>query len=190
MNGDPDAFLGRLRQHLIDAKAPYMIVGSTAAAWLGSAVNTVDVDVVIQPTPLQLSTLIRSLQREGFYCDEESALDALRRESMVNAIEPETGWKVDLIFLGSDDYNQEAFSRRLEVDSSAGRFITQTPEDLILSKLVWRQESQSEKQLRDVIGVFDIWRSKLDAEYLQRWADELGVRKELDELYLRQEPKK
>ena len=52
-------------------------------------------------------------------------------------------------------------------------------EDLILSKLVWALQSNSELQRRDVqqllVGANDI-------EYIHKWASQLGVTKLLDEL--------
>jgi hypothetical protein len=102
---------------------------------------------------------------------------------MVNAIDPASGWKVDFIVLDDEPFHREEFARRVEIETPAGSFFVQTPEDLILSKLRWGQASQSEKQFRDVVGVFDIWRPKLDVDYLKKWGDEIGVRELLDELF-------
>ena len=52
-------------------------------------------------------------------------------------------------------------------------------EDLILSKLVWARDTQSEVQYRDVKRLLD---GAVDLEYLQRWADVLGVQAVLNEL--------
>ena len=38
-----------------------------------------------------------------------------------------------------------------------------------------------------LLAVLDIWRPKLDADYLRRWADELGVGEEVEELFRRPE---
>ena len=49
-----------------------------------------------------------------------------------------------------------------------------TPEDLILSKLVWAKESNSELQLLDVRLMLQSV-NEFDNDYLQKWSDEMGV---------------
>lgn len=184
---DLKPFLSVVRRALIDHAIPHMVVGSTAVGWLGHPRSTNDVDVIVDPTPQQMIAFARAMSAAGFYMDEQSALEALQRRSMVNAIDPATGWKVDLIVLDERPYSQMEFARRFEHESPAGTFDVQTPEDIILSKLLWGKDSESEKQFRDVVGVFDIWRPQLDVEYLKKWADEIGVRELLDELFARPE---
>jgi hypothetical protein len=48
------------------------------------------------------------------------------------------------------------------------------PEDLILSKLVWAKNSQSELQLRDVRRLLHAIPG-LDRNYLDYWAKKLGI---------------
>lgn len=187
MMDDASRFLGAVRDAIVRADMPHMVVGSTVVNWIGPPRTTNDVDIVVQPTLDQMLLFVRHLVAAGMYVDEQTAVEALSLRSMVNVIDPESGWKADLIVLPEDAFSREAFSRRTDHLTPIGTFSIQSPEDLILSKLNWRKESQSERQLRDVIGVFDIWRKRLDAAYLRRWARELGVDAEVDELYKRPE---
>ena len=184
---DLEPFLKIVRAALVDNSIEHMVVGSTVVGWLGHPRSTNDIDVIVNPTPRQLSGFVSAMRAAGFYMDEESAQEALQRRSMVNAIDPDTGWKVDLIMLDDRPFSREEFGRRTEHVSPSGTFLVQSPEDLILSKLLWGKESESERQFRDVVGVFDIWRSKLDVAYLRRWADEIGVRELLEKLFDRSE---
>jgi len=49
-----------------------------------------------------------------------------------------------------------------------------SPEDLILSKLVWGKDSASELQMRDVLQIIR-GSASLDWPYLEKWASILGV---------------
>jgi hypothetical protein len=52
-------------------------------------------------------------------------------------------------------------------------------EDLILSKLVWAREANSELQRRDVRTLLD---DSVDWPYLRQWAAKLGVNDTLEEV--------
>ena len=56
-----------------------------------------------------------------------------------------------------------------------------SPEDLILSKLVWGEDSHSELQRNDVRQLVEAVED-LDWDYLQAWAGELGVRDALERI--------
>jgi hypothetical protein len=46
---------------------------------------------------------------------------------------------------------------------------------VILSKLEWAKEGQSERQIQDVASVLRIQHDTLDFEYIDRWVDSLGL---------------
>ena len=57
-----------------------------------------------------------------------------------------------------------------------------SPEDTILSKLEWATLEPSERQLRDALGVAALQGDQLDRAYLRKWAKELGVAEQLEEI--------
>jgi len=67
----------------------------------------------------------------------------------------------------------------VEVAGTAIAFVS--PEDLILSKLVWGEDSHSELQRKDVRQLVEAVED-LDWGYLQAWAGELGVRDALERI--------
>jgi hypothetical protein len=74
--------IGRLDQ----ADIPYMVTGSLASTFHGEPRATRDIDIIIDPTPDALVTLIDVLQAAGFYVDREAAKTALRERSQFTAI--------------------------------------------------------------------------------------------------------
>ncbi len=158
----------------------YQITGSVASSAYGIARATLDVDIVADLREQHVSDLIMRLQKH-YYVDEERVHDAVRRRSSFNAIHLSTMLKVDVFILKARSYDQVAFGRSrkdtLVESENARRFALASPEDLILNKLEWyRQGGEvSERQWRDVVGIFKVQRQELDAEYLRRWAADLGL---------------
>ena len=50
-----------------------------------------------------------------------------------------------------------------------------TIEDLVVAKLEWAQASDSERQLRDVIGMLDVAGDDVDAAYVDGWVERLRL---------------
>jgi hypothetical protein len=46
---------------------------------------------------------------------------------------------------------------------------------VVLAKLLWGRQSQSEKQWRDVLGVLKVQGNSLDFAYLTQWATQLEL---------------
>jgi hypothetical protein len=91
----------------------------------------------------------------------------------------ESGVKVDLIVRKSSEFRQVEFARRLPVAIAGIRTWIVSCEDLILSKLVWALESNSELQRRDIRQLLA---EAIDFDYIRKWAPELGVATLLNEL--------
>lgn len=68
----------------------------------------------------------------------------------------------------------EKFERRLAKDAEGQQVWVTSPEDLILSKLVWTKQTPSELQLRDVRSLLAV-QTSLDWPYINRWAARLTV---------------
>ena len=72
--------------------------------------------------------------------------------------------------------------RRREGQIFGVRATITSPEDSILSKLVWSKASDSERQLRDAKGIIEVQAENLDVIYMRRWAKSLGVEDLLERL--------
>jgi len=161
--------------HLDAAGVPYMITGSVASSYHGEPRATRDLDVVIEADRPSLSRLVERLRTGGLYVDLTAALGALTAQGQFNAIDASTGWKVDFIIRRDRPFSRAEFARRMRADLLGTAAFIATPEDTILAKLEWAMTSGSARQLADVSALLDVGRETLDLEYIDRWADSLGV---------------
>jgi predicted nucleotidyltransferase len=152
---------------------PYMVTGSLASSFHGEYRATRDIDIVIDPSPSQLDRLVDRLRAAGMYVDPETARIALRERGQFNAVDAEL--KVDLIIHKRDAFSTSEFERRGRAQLLSVEADMVTVEDLILAKLVWARELDSERQLRDIAGMINVAGNSLDREYIARWADGFGV---------------
>ena len=152
---------------------PYMITGSIAMAIYSQPRMTRDIDLVVELDPANGDKLL-ALFKEDCYIDDKAVKDAINRPSMFNVIHKEWSAKADFIVRKDQEYRKVEFSRRRKISIEQADVSVVSVEDLILSKLVWRKESQSELQLADVRRLLAS-NPGLDWDYLKKWAIELGV---------------
>jgi len=158
---------------------PYMVVGSVAALAHGRSRATQDFDLVVDVDATGLRALVASLPVERFYVSEEAALDALRRKTMFNVIDLDSGWKVDLVVRKGREFSRTEFARRLELDLLGLRVFVATLEDTIIAKLEWAKlGGGSARQLEDVRELLALAGGRLDTAYVERWVEELGLEPE------------
>jgi hypothetical protein len=162
------------------AGIPYMLTGSFASTYHGTARATQDIDIVISPTADQVRALVKALPEGEYYVDEDSALDAQRRQSQFNVIDFATGWKVDLIVRKSRPFSVEEFDRRDLVDFQGMKLSIATAEDVLIAKLEWAKLGQSQRQIEDAAGILRIRGSQLDEDYIRRWVTALGLQDQWD----------
>jgi hypothetical protein len=163
--------LGGLLAVLDGMRINYFIAGSVASANFGLPRQTNHVDLVADLTPEISQTLCAALRRSGRV--ERAAF---------NAIHLKSAYKFDIFPVGSDDFARSELARAQEIARllpgfEGLRFRVCSPEDTILSKLLWFQRGGgvSDRQWRDILGVFNVQRSRLDAVYLNDWAARLGI---------------
>ena len=172
-NKEQLAVLLLVAERLASAGILYMVTGSVAASLYGPPRTTRDIDLVVEVSPKDVDRLYALFERD-FYVDRDSMRQAVEQCGIFNIIHHDSVVKVDLIVRKDAEYDLQALQRRRVLDIGERKVCVASPEDLILSKLVWAKESRSEMQLRDVR---EVARSvpDLDRGYLQTWAGRLGV---------------
>ena len=96
---------------------------------------------------------------------------------MFNVIHFQSVVKVDFILLNHSNYEDEKFNRRRNVNFGGFETSLISREDLILSKLMWAQNTGSEMHLKDVRNLLG---PGCDMDYLRKWSEKLGVVEDLE----------
>ncbi len=172
MGGDELTVLKLVANRLEAAGMAYMVTGSIAMAAYARPRMTRDIDLVLELGEADVPVLLR-LFSPDFLVNEEESRQAAKGRGMFNLIHSESIVKVDCIVRKEHPYRREEFRRRRRLELAGQALWVVSPEDLILSKLVWMRDSRSELQMRDITAL--IRDPNLDMPYLQRWAAELDV---------------
>jgi hypothetical protein len=156
----------------------YMISGSIALSAYVRPRMTRDIDIVVDVAINQLDALLRAF-RGDYYLDPKAATRAVTERRLVNAVHESTLVKIDLVVRKDGPFRKAEFDRRgtVTVHGRAMRLVS--PEDLLLSKLVWGIESGSAVQLADARLLAEL---PLDWPYVKRWAAVLGVTESVEGL--------
>lgn len=149
----------------------YMLTGSVALNCYAQPRMTRDIDLVVA-FYLKDVARIQDVLGQDYYVSEEAARDAVMHQSSFNAIHQTTLIKVDFMVRKREDFRLHEFTRRLRLKVADFEIWVVSKEDLILSKLHWARESQSERQLADVENLIA---TGCDKEYLKTWSAALNL---------------
>jgi len=172
-------FINNVVEKLQEAGIDYVICGSMAATFYGVQRSTEDTDIIINPTQEQLTKFIELLGN-AYYVSKDAAVEALKHGNMFNVIDIENVWKVDLIIRKQSAFSVEEFRRKRKENLLGKDLYILSPEDSILSKLLWAKRSRSEQQFNDVMKILEARSGNLDRKYLNKWAKVLEVKDDLN----------
>jgi hypothetical protein len=166
-------FVKQIANRLDGADLPYMMTGSMAMAVYAVPRMTRGIDIVVEFRPKDVEKLAGLFERDCFV-DVDAIRQAAVEQGMFNIFHKEWLIKVDFITRKNEPYRKTEFERRNTIEVEGVPVSVVAPEDLILSKLFWAKDSESELQQRDVRQLIQL-SPELDWNYLDKWAPELGV---------------
>lgn len=180
----PEELLAEIAKILKDLKIPYVITGGFAVSVWGKPRYTADIDIVVEMIEKNIKPLVKKLMAvdKNIYAPEDMIREALIHKSEFNFIHPNTGIKVDFFVMDNSPYNKLTIERAVLRDMYGTKAFFVSPEDLILSKLIWSKDSYSQKQLEDIKTVLRNTKIKLDFKYLKAWAEKHGTENTLNQL--------
>ncbi|MFQ5802024.1 MAG: hypothetical protein ACE5JQ_03895 [Candidatus Methylomirabilales bacterium] len=178
MVGPSVASLGRSLEATVDllrqARVPYMVIGAMAVAVWGRPRTTLDVDIVVLTDQAGLRELASKAVKKAFVVDEEWAeRNPMIRDTHLRLLHKNL--PVDLIF-PMDRHDREALKRRKRKRWRDRVVWFICPEDLILQKLKLGRP----RDFEDALSVWHQQGKSIDERYLWRWAQRLGITRELE----------
>lgn len=173
--------LKKVAKILQKLKIPYLVTGGVAVVVWGRPRYTADIDIIIELKRNKVKKFVAALEKEG-YVDEDVVKEALKYQSEFNYIDNETSMKVDFWILKDSDFDRSRLKRAVARRIYGQRVYFSSPEDLILKKLLWFNESKSTRQLEDIHSIIEILRKKLDLAYLRKWAKKQNNLELLEEM--------
>jgi hypothetical protein len=160
---------------LKDREIPYMLTGSLAGSYHGAPRSTRDIDLVVDGSREAFESLAGPLRDAGLYVSEEAIQEAVSSRGMFNAIDPETGWKVDFIVRKDRPFSVHEFENRQETNYLGLALSVARAEDVVLAKLEWAKLGDSERQLRDVAEIVSVQGDELDLDEVAEWVERLSL---------------
>ena len=159
---------------------PFFLTGGVVASYYGEQRSTQDVDMVINLLGVgnaEKNALFRELEKQ-FMVSRSAFDDAVSRNSMFQVLDLQTMLRAD-VYVGGMGKNR--FDRAISSEIVPGVFLpVSSPEDAILSKLVWIKMG-SGRSKQDVVAMLRI-QTDLDTVYLEQTAKELDVFPILEEM--------
>lgn len=178
---DPIKVLIKIAKILDELKIDYYVTGGFAVTIWGQPRFTADIDMVVKMTDFHkgiFADKVQALFPDG-YIDKSQIESALKSVGQFNFIEPGSGLKIDFYIAKQNDFEKEAF-RNSKNEDLGYKIKLISPENLILSKLIWYKEAGSDRHLEDIRSVLTT-RKNIDKKYLNSWVEKLGLEKVWEE---------
>lgn len=164
--------LGRVSSILESRDIPYMLSGSVALGLYTVARTTRDIDIVIELNKEDIEKFVSGF--DEFFVDEIGIAEEVRRRGMFNLIDKATAFKIDFIIRSNSEYGEVEFSRRQRLSMSGIDLWVVSLEDLIIAKIRWIQDFQSDRQINDIKSL--LLNPQIDWDYLNSWIEKLKLK--------------
>lgn len=151
----------------------YMLSGSIALNNYSIPRMTMDIDLVIELNENNVNDFLE-IFTQGYYLNKDTVKTEIKRNGMFNAIDFETGFKIDFILRKNTDFRRLEFSRKKRAKIADFEVWIVSLEDLIISKIEWIQILQSDKQITDIQNLLK--NPKIDIDYVKNWCNKLNLK--------------
>ena len=148
-----------------------MVTGAVAAIAYGEPRMTNDVDLVVRLGPGDAETLISAFPSPDYYVPPLEVIEEERqrpRYGHFNIVHHDTALRGDIYLVGDDPLHEWAMARRRTASISGDAIWFAPLEYVIVRKLEYYQQSESDRHLRDIAGMLRVSGELVDDSELQR----------------------
>jgi len=156
-----------------------MVTGSVASLIYGEPRVTHDLDLVVEMNVDDIDGFCRMFPIDDFYCPPAEIIETELKRSQrghFNLIHHETGFKADIYLSGRDELHRWALERCTKIDVAGNTLWLAPVEYVILRKLEYYREGQSQKHLRDIHSILAVSGNKIDFEKLEDFIYRRGLK--------------
>ena len=93
-----------------------MLTGSLAGSYHGAPRSTQDIDLVVEASVAALLEVATKLRTHGLCVSDDAIREAHAARGMFNAVDPDSGWKVDFIVRKDRPFSRAEFESRREIE--------------------------------------------------------------------------
>ena len=165
-------FFKKIIQYFDLHNMPYMLSGSIAMGIYVMPRATKDIDFVVHLQANDINGFVKHFEG-AYYSSENAVKDAVNQQSMFNVIDHASGFKADFVVLKNEEYRIIEFERRRQADFFGISIWVVSPEDLLLSKLIWIQGWQAAVQMEDIKSLAAL--PDLQWDYIDHWVKKLNL---------------
>jgi len=161
-------------------RIPYVVTGGIAVSYWGLPRTTHDIDIIIEINRSKINAILKAFERD-FYISKEGVEGMLEHNISFSIIHNKSQIKIDFWPIDRKDKHKIIEFKRAPKENIHDKKISMiAPEDLILVKLQWFQDSGSSRHLEDIKSILKI--SKVDLKYIKMWAKKHSTIKILEEI--------
>jgi len=168
MEGCLEKFAKKAIIALNESEIDYVIIGGFAAIVYGRPRTTMGIDIILNLNPddkSMIQKLVNVLSKYNLETQERDIIMALNEKSHFSIFDNASPMRIDAKGIYGN-LDRITFLNRKEVEVFGIKAWLETPEDLILAKLVYG----SQQDIEDVVAVLINMRDQIDLEYLERRA--------------------
>ena len=165
-------------------KISYVLTGSFAVSYYGYPRATHDIDFVIEISKKQAKKISLALAEldSSFLKDKKAIRQALSTNQPFNILHLDSGIKIDFWVEPNKEFEKSKMLRKRTIRLSGIKISLISPEDLILTKLLWSKSVRSERHIRDCVGIWKLQQEKLDERYILHWVKKMDMQNLWDEI--------
>ncbi len=175
INTNLESFIELVIECLEESNIEYVIIGGIASIKWGRPRTTSDVDVIINAEKEKIDSLVKVLEKNGFDYRTQDIIVAIQEKSLATVLHQNFPYKIDIQGI-YEPLNERALKNRMYLKIFNRKAYLEKPEDLIIAKLKYG----SETDFNDVKAILLRQKESLDGSYIQQFAQQEGVLKELE----------